>query len=959
MGRRRAKAKWIWIRRHRHTVDYHLRARRAFTLARKPAAARLRVTACGAYVLYVNGRYVGSGPAPSEAGEARVDEYAAADLNLARGRNVIAVLAHNLAVGTARRPRRAGGLWLELDVAYERGGSERIVTDRTWRVAPADDFHRRAPRLFRTAGFIEVRDTRREPVGWTETRFRDRRWPAADEVRAEGPGDGAVHLSDRGTPRLAETFVRPLRVAGQGRAAMPPGRTAIPFEFAVLRSSRGEFYAGTFVHAPRAAKARMAFACDEAATVFVNNRQVLRQGHDEAFIRALAEAERNDYAGLHRGQGVRVEKAEVALAAGWNSLGIVLYDPVSAWGFAMAFEDTQTGRPLDLAFSPDQRQGDFAHWHIVTDEPCPFRDGVIPETPAPNAGTFPDPAYQWAWERHARQKRRPRGAAALLADPTGKGPLVLADGATVRYDFGDEVVGCIEVDVAGPPGAILDLAWAEGPTPPGGVPGVRDGVRQVDRLILRGGRQRVRLAHRRVLRHLALVARTGGAAVEVHALGVHRAGQAVADPAPAKTGDRGLDAAVATAARTARCCLQQTLEGRPACQAEQGVAAGYALGRTARALWGGTPLEAAALRAFAAAQDADGLLPAAAPSGLPAAAPDAGLLWVVWLADYVAWTGDRRIAEELYPSAARCLDGTDALRDAYGLLENRPEGGARLLLEDGPPLPRGEPTAWQALWVRALGAAADLATLLGDAADAAGLREAAARVARAARERLWDAGQGLFVDGRHFEEVTPTASPLANAYALWGGLATPAQAGRIVAALWPEGRTEAADWGPDDSPAGRCVAAEALLELGRGDLAAAMIRAYWGALVRAGHRTAPERFRPAARRAKGRTPAAAPGVGCHGPGAAVAALVARWVLGVRSGGPGFEPALLAPMPGGLPRLRGTVCTPKGDVRVSVATAGGRRQVRIAVPEGMAWVLDRRHLARGDAVEVTGGRRFSL
>jgi hypothetical protein len=65
------------------------------------------------------------------------------------------------------------------------------------------------------------------------------------------------------------------------------------------------------------------------------------------------------------------------------------------------------------------------------------------------------------------------------------------------------------------------------------------------------------------------------------------------------------------------------------------------------------------------------------------------------------------------------------------------------------------------------------------------------------------------------------------------------------------------------------------------------------------------------------------------------------------------------MPGSLGRLRGTVCTPKGDARIRVATTGGRRQVRIAVPDGMAWVLDRRHLARGDAVEVTGGQRFSL
>ena len=261
--------------------------------------------------------------------------------------------------------------------------------------------------------------------------------------------------------------------------------------------------------------------------------------------------------------------------------------------------------------------------------------------------------------------------------------------------------------------------------------------------------------------------------------------------------------------------MQQTLEGRPACDAAQPVAAGYGIGQTARAWLGGTALEAAALGAFAADQDAEGWLRAAAPSGIREATAEATFEWVIWLADYVAWTGDRRLGEDLYPSAARCLAWVDTLRDGFGLLEIRAEAGPRRAVPEA----RGEAAAQQALYARALGAAADLAAALGDEAEGAGHRKRAEEVARIARERLWDEGRGLFADWRHFEEVATTCSPLTNYYALYGGLATAAQAERIVGNLWRTDRAESVDWGADESPAGRCVAAEALLEHGRGDLA--------------------------------------------------------------------------------------------------------------------------------------------
>ena len=965
MAKRTDKAKWIWIATECHSEDCYLRARREFSLAGQPAAARLRVTACSEYILYVNGTYVGCGPTPSSASAPLLDAYTEVDLPLRRGANVIAVLAHNHYVGMPRLPRLPAGLWLQLDVTYASGKGATIGTNRQWRVAVGEDFSRRAPRLYWTAGFAEVRDTRREPQGWTEAGFVDRRWARADEVRHELPkGAPPRQIRDRTTPRLAETFVVPARLVSSGWVKWPAGVTAIPFEFAVPNPAHGEFYAGTFVHSHRSRKARLVFDCDEAAAVYLNNRQVIRQGYSEPFVHWLEDEEHDHYTGIHRGQGHRVESAEVTLGMGWNSVGIVIYDPGRSWGFAARMEDIRTGKMLPLDFSPDLKSSDWVNWNIVIDQLCPCGKGALPEVPGPNERTFPDPAYQLAWEDRTRSRRPPPGAAALATGGRGKGPLRLRDHQTVTYDFGDEVVGYLELDLDGPPGAMLDVAWDEALDADRRVAPVRRGMRHADRLILRGGRQVVRFANRRALRYLELVARTGQRkGIAVHRVGVHATGDA---PAPAiETDDRKLTDALAVIGRTVRCCTQRVLEGSPAREAEQSIPAAYQLAQTERLLYGRTDLGEAALRAFAADQRPDGFFRSIVPAGTVHAVPDWNLLWVIWLADHVAWTGDLALAKQLYPAAEKCLEWTAGHRGSLGLLETKRTGSPWWLFVDHSPVDkRGEVTAWQALWVRALRSAADVAAMIGDDDAAAHGRAEADAVANLARERLWDEARGLFIDGRLFDNLSAAHAASTNYYALYGGLATAEQAERILAKLWTNDRTESADWGPCENPYVKSFALAALLERGHAVQALAMIRSYWGAMAKAGLATVPEVFPlPDGRRVVTRRVAPADGpynglppwVLCHGCGVSPAALVAKWILGVQPAGPGFEPLSLAPMPGDLRRVSGRVWTPKGVVEVSVAPARRRRRIRAVLPADMPYRLDRRHLADDDEVEILGGR----
>jgi hypothetical protein len=965
MAKTSTKAKWIWLARECHAEDCYVRARRQFTLGAIPKAARLRITAFSEYALYVNGQYVGSGPCPSSPERPLLDVYALADLPLKRGSNVIGVLAHNSHLGLTRQARVPGGLWLELEVTPPRGRPQMIVSDRHWRIAVADDFSRRAPRIYWTAGFTEVRDTRLEPALWLDGRFSDRRWAHAEEVQGAWPEHWPeMDLAERPAPRPAERFVLPHAVAASGRVSLPAGVTAIPFEFAVPDPAHGEFYAGTFIHTKGRQRARLVFDCDEAAAVYVNNRLVLRQAYDEGFVHWLQEGEHDDYAGIHRGQGPRQEAALATLDPGWNSVGVVIYDPGASWGFAMRFLDARTGEPLPLAFSPDMQAGTLAHWHVVREQLCPCGDGALPETPAPNARTFPDAAALAAWETRTVVRRPPPGAAALTARPRGTGPLVLADGEFVAYDFGRVVAGYVEIDVEAPAGAILDLAWRESPDPAGRAGPVPLGIRRADRLVLAGGRRTVRLFNRRTLRYLDIIARPGDAQIKIHRAGVHALGPADEPAAGPRTDDAPLAAALDLCSQTARVCLQHTLEGSPGRDADQSAAATMMLAQAEQTLFGRTDLTRAALEAFIADQRPDGCVRAIVPSGTQHVVPDWTLLWVIALADAVAWTGDRTLAQAGYPAAVRALEWTAQFRGASGLLENPANREPWWLFVDlSPTDKRGEPTAWQALWARALHAEAALAEFLGLHEDAAHARAEADEAAAIARERLWDGGRGLFLDARQYDRRSPQASAAANAYALYGGLASPEQAERILSALWPDSGSEKADWGPRENPFVRYFALETLFERGRAAAAINMIRRYWGGMADAGLTTVPEVWPLPDMRAcllpetrwHGPFDANVPPVMCHGWGVHPATLVARYVLGVRPAGPGFDPMLLAPQPGDLRGVSGRIWTPRGTVEVSIEPRGRHRVVRAALPADMPYRLDRRGLAPEDDVEVTGGR----
>ncbi|PYV83963.1 MAG: hypothetical protein DMG05_25245, partial [Acidobacteria bacterium] len=56
-------AEWIWIARNPSPFHFFLMARRGFNLDTRLSVATMKITAADRYLVYINGQYVGRGPA--------------------------------------------------------------------------------------------------------------------------------------------------------------------------------------------------------------------------------------------------------------------------------------------------------------------------------------------------------------------------------------------------------------------------------------------------------------------------------------------------------------------------------------------------------------------------------------------------------------------------------------------------------------------------------------------------------------------------------------------------------------------------------------------------------------------------------------------------------------------------------------------------------------------------------
>lgn len=190
----------LWLTSHRfyHLTDYrrygynripefnsdiqniHTLFRKEFTLPdKKIRSAKLFITGDDIYKLYLNGNFVGEGPAQSYPFAYNYNCYDVTDL-LKSGQNAIGVHLYyqglfNIYLMSADN---LCGMIAQLEITYQDSETQVIASDRTWKYTECDAYSATHIYGYQTQ-FSEDIDLSNFPYGWAETGFNDETWKNA------------------------------------------------------------------------------------------------------------------------------------------------------------------------------------------------------------------------------------------------------------------------------------------------------------------------------------------------------------------------------------------------------------------------------------------------------------------------------------------------------------------------------------------------------------------------------------------------------------------------------------------------------------------------------------------------------------------------------------------------------------------------------------------------------------
>ena len=208
--------RWIWNHGESHPFHYFVMARRDFDLQESPSTSTLHITAEDRYLLYLNGQYLGRGPARSDARWKSYDTYDVSG-QLHRGKNVLAVLGYYY--GTANNYSRdvRAGLFVQLEISKGSASEKVIGTDHSWKVRPAQGWRRDVRHISQhhgALGMTEVYNANLDPPNWTDSNFDDSTWESATVIADHA--SPWSYLEPRQTPMMREQEIFPIRVVQTG-----------------------------------------------------------------------------------------------------------------------------------------------------------------------------------------------------------------------------------------------------------------------------------------------------------------------------------------------------------------------------------------------------------------------------------------------------------------------------------------------------------------------------------------------------------------------------------------------------------------------------------------------------------------------------------------------------------------------------------------------------------------------
>jgi alpha-L-rhamnosidase len=926
------RANWVWGPGESAPRNVMMQFRRVVVLDDVPQGAQLHISADSRYILYVNGRRIGYGPARAYQFNYDYDTYPLAQ-HLRVGENVIAVSVSHWGEGTFHHFVGRAGLLAQLE-----DGAQNVITmtDETWKTKRSQAYRQNTPRIACQLPWEEQFDARLDDLGWTEPGYDDGAWSAATVIGQAGMAPW-TKLSPRTIPFLSDEPVLPVRTFALGEASRP---NLVLAAHLAPYIAPGDLYANkhmvdallaSVIHVPQ--DGVLTF---KRCTPYGDPPDVLVDG---SRLRWKADAF-SDVSATRR-----MAAGEHVVLLDWHSQSHDTDIALALSGVANVSARTPLAGQAGtwaIAVQPGSKRGSARR--AKTSEALQL-SGVnwvpVSELDTPGVDTYMDITASSASEQTQSQVTWP------VQVPSTRW------GQAQHYlvDFGREVIGWIELDVTAQAGTQIDLLGFEG---------IQEGRWQISQLMnntmrytCRAGRQTYTSTLRRGFRYLIVALHGEESASEpcvLHGLTTRLATYPGVPRGAFRCADSRLNQIWDFSAYTLRMCSEDTFTDCPTYEQTFWVGDARNEALVHHVVHGDARLVSRNWRLVADSLQRGPIIASQVPSAWEdSPIPNWSWLWAMGCAEHYQFTGDLQFARDIYPALARQAEFVERSRNAAGLFEMK---GAWHLLEWSN-IDNQDPTYVVAhencFAIVALRDTASIAEAVGDTADAARWTKLADELGEVVNRVFWCEDKQAYVDSVHADgTLSGVVTQPTNVSALYAGVATGARADVIT----PYVIHEREGWGRTGSPFMLFFNCEVLARQGRFAELLAITRDRWGDMLDKGATTTWETF---SNYLPGGTWTRS---WCHAWSAAPAYFLSAYVLGIRPLEPGYKRALIDPQLCDLAWAQGAVPTPQGEISLLAEQRESGLALRIALPAGVAGEVHY-HLGAGQALPVVHGAEAEI
>ena len=894
------RASWIWLPGEPVPRNTIAEFRSSFNIRQLPKSAHLLISADSRYVLSINGRRLGYGPARNFPNHYEFDEHDAAS-HLRQGRNTVTVLVQHWGEGNIQSFVSRAGVIMEI----QSRGHVLAATDASWQGRRSPAYEPVTPRIACMMPFEEQALGSNDGGAGTG-------WKSAVLIGSPGcPPWGK--LTPRTIPLLTDDPWECVSAMDAGVAVDAPlvlslraGLLLVP-EYRSMNSVEVDGVFATELHMPRAGQLWIKHGAMYSGPISMRlDGRPLGFEQDVFDLRATCKVAQGDHLLVLDWKGI-AHDLDIGIAVG-GIAGVTQLPFREHSGARWLYLPGRKGRSrARKAKSRSELEQNGPAWQAVPKAAIPERD-----------------IYMAVTCRDVVEARKSREL------PCSLDPLEDSRAAhRILLDFGRHANGFIELDLEAGAGTVIEGA---------GVEGINLGSIQFTELNnntfsyrCREGMQTFTSILPRGLRYLVLDVKPRERSARLVAARMRVSTYPWRPQGSFRCSDTRLNQIYELCTHTLRMCSMDTFVDATYEQALWVGDAASMITQVHHYVQGESSLPGRSFRLAAQSLERMPRVNSQVPSAWEnRPIPNWSFLWSMGVRDHFLFSGDLAFAREMLPALERQAGFITGTLDPEGLFAMH--GDVWHFLDwNGCENDHGHAAtrtyaSENALAIASLHATAEIARALGKSTLSEHWMRLAKKIATSMRRAFWNSTAKGFSETRADGKTSSTLTASTQICALMAGLFPPTivqEASRKVLA-------PGSDWLPTGTPWMWSLGARQALEAGEAGPVLAGMRRFWGDMLDRGATTAWEMFEGHHR----------PGIPtrswCHGWSAGPAWLLPAYILGVRPVEPGWKRVRIAPQPGDLQWAEGAVPTPHGPIRVRWERgANGRTHLSTDLPHGVS------------------------